>query len=160
MSLDLQFVKTNAKNKDFKALAQKLDHEMWLRYGPHQEKYNGLNYLKEEAKVILIKFEQKLIGCGAFRALEDGKTIELKRVYVRPEYRGLGISKMLLQRLENWALQQGYRYAILETGNRQPEALGLYRNSGYVPIDRYNPYTQITESICMRKELPTNEEKV
>jgi len=57
------------------------------------------------------------------------KTIEIKRVYVKPEFRRKGISKLLMRELENWGRHLGYSVAILETGNNQKEAVKLYEST-------------------------------
>jgi hypothetical protein len=51
----------------------------------------------------------------------------------------------------------GYRGIVLETGDRQPEALGLYRSSGYAPIPCYPPYDSRALSLCFEKRLPLRE---
>lgn len=91
-------------------------------------------------------------GCGAIRELEPGLA-ELKRMFVRPAFRGQGLSRELLRRLEDEARRTGIQVLRLETGPRQVEALGLYRSSGYTDIPRYGEYTHSPDSICMEKPL-------
>jgi GNAT superfamily N-acetyltransferase len=92
------------------------------------------------------------VGCGALRRLEP-KTAELKRMFVRPAFRGKGLARVLLDQLENEARAAGIRILRLETGPRQVEALALYRTSGYAGIPRYGEYTESPDSICMEKLL-------
>jgi GNAT superfamily N-acetyltransferase len=85
------------------------------------------------------------LGCGALRALGDGGA-ELKRMYVVPAARGRGISKVLLTALEEEALRRGWTTLRLETGPRQPEAIGLYTGAGYRPIGAFGAYAHAPEA--------------
>ena len=99
-----------------------------------------------------------LAGCGALRPLPDG-TMEVKRMYVRDAFRGQGIARQLLSRLELMARDSGIRIMRIETGDRQPEALGLYRSVGYADIPRYGPYVENPQSICLAKPLLSRDEQ-
>lgn len=92
------------------------------------------------------------LACGAVM-LADGYG-ELKRMFVRPELRGKGISKALMAFLEARAAACGCRELRLETGVRQPEALGLYARSGYVRCGPFGDYREDPLSVFMRKPLP------
>jgi GNAT superfamily N-acetyltransferase len=77
------------------------------------------------------------VGCGGVKRL-DGETAEIKRLYLRSSARGLGLGRRLLERLELQARELGYVRVRLDTGDLQPEALGLFRSAGYVEIGDYN----------------------
>lgn len=94
------------------------------------------------------------LGCGAVRRIEEHSG-ELKRMYVRPAARGLGIGRALLVALEAEARALGLTRLLLETGPRQLEALGLYRQAGFSDIPGYGEYIASPLSICMAKELST-----
>ena len=79
------------------------------------------------------------LGCGALRRLGNG-VAEIKRMYVAPAARGRGIAKALLAALEDTALDRGWTTLRLETGPRQPEAIGLYSRAGYRPITAFGAY--------------------
>ncbi|MFI5907180.1 GNAT family N-acetyltransferase [Dactylosporangium sp. NPDC051541] len=80
-------------------------------------------------------------GCGGFRTFaEDETTAELKRMYVAPGYRGLGVAKALLRAIEDAARAAGRKRVWLETGTAQPEAIGLYERSGYARIEDFGHY--------------------
>lgn len=98
----------------------------------------------------------RAIACGGICRFDETRA-ELKRMYVVPEARGLGLGRDLLIALEAEALRLGYVAVVLETGDRQPEALGLYRSSGYAPIPCYPPYDSRALSVCFEKLLPTRE---
>ena len=92
------------------------------------------------------------LGCGALRRIEEHSG-ELKRMYVRPQARGLGIGRALLVALETEARALGLTRLLLETGTRQTQALGLYRQAGFADIPAYGEYISSPLSVCMAKEL-------
>jgi putative acetyltransferase len=93
------------------------------------------------------------VGCGALRLI-DPQTGELKRMYVAPAARGLGLGRRLVAALEAEARALGARKLVLETGTRQTAALALYRASGFVPIPLYGEYCLSPDtSICLGKDL-------
>ncbi|SCE85466.1 Acetyltransferase (GNAT) family protein [Micromonospora viridifaciens] len=94
----------------------------------------------------------RAVACGGLQAL-DADTGELKRMYVRPAYRGRGIARQLLAALEELAHRQGHRTVCLETGAYLPAALALYRSCGYQPIPVYGEYVGNPYSVCFAKRL-------
>jgi GNAT superfamily N-acetyltransferase len=98
----------------------------------------------------------RAVACGGVARFDDARG-ELKRMYVVPEARGLGLGRRLLAELETQARELGYVALVLETGDRQPEALGLYRSSGYERIPCYPPYDSRALSLCFEKRLPPPE---
>ena len=98
------------------------------------------------------------MACGGWRAHEPGPEFaegdaEIKRMYVVPVVRGRGLSRLLLVELERRAVAAGRRRLVLETGIRQPEAIGLYRSSGYSEIPRFGVYRCDPRSRCFGKLL-------
>lgn len=93
-----------------------------------------------------------LVGCGAFRVV-DGETVEIKRMYVVPAFRGRGVSRIMLEHLESEARRRGYLRSILETGTRQLEAISLYASSGYSETEPFAPYIGNENSVCFAKKL-------
>lgn len=81
--------------------------------------------------------DERPVGCAGVKRL-DAATGEVKRVYLRPEARGLGLGRALMEALEADARTLGFERIRLDTGDRQPEALGLFRSLGYREIDDYN----------------------
>lgn len=78
---------------------------------------------------------------------------ELKRMYVIPEARGLGLARRILALLEADARAAGRTRMVLETGDQQPEAIALYASSGYAPCEKFGHYRFHTNSICYAKPL-------
>ncbi|HEY5051706.1 MAG TPA: GNAT family N-acetyltransferase [Acidothermaceae bacterium] len=98
------------------------------------------------------------IGCGAFRDLVDEQpTVEVKRMYVRPEYRGRKIGQLILGDLETRARERGATRVRLETGTRQPEAVRLYEGAGYRLIPNFGDYVDAPASLCFERILEATE---
>ena len=95
---------------------------------------------------------RKPVGCGAVRRIEEG-TGELKRMYVCPAERGRSRGRALLLALEAEARALGLSRLVLETGERQEEALALYGRAGFSPIPPFGEYVGSPLSLCMAKEL-------
>ncbi|GAA4580934.1 GNAT family N-acetyltransferase [Micromonospora coerulea] len=95
----------------------------------------------------------RAVGCGGVQALA-ADTGELKRMYVRPAYRGRGIARQLLAALEELAFQRGHTVVCLETGTYLPAAIALYTSCGYEPIPVYGEYVRNPYSVCFAKRLP------
>lgn len=94
-------------------------------------------------------------ACGAYRpfSADEPLVTEIKRMYVRPEFRGRGYSAAMLAELERRAGLDGYKVVRLETAYRQAEALGLYRSRGYVQIENFGKYAGHVEHLCFEKVL-------
>lgn len=80
---------------------------------------------------------------------------EIKRLYVRPGRRGNGVARVLMGAAEDAARRAGATRIILETGDKQPEAVALYRAIGYRLIGKTCPWASSRYSICMEKDVPT-----
>ena len=74
-------------------------------------------------------------------------------MFVSPESRRKGIAAKILTELENWATELSYAKCILETGKKQPEAIGLYIKNGYKSIPNYGQYAGVENSLCFEKEM-------
>ena len=92
------------------------------------------------------------LGCGAIRRL-DANTAEIKRMYVEPSSRRLGVGRMMLRVLESEACRLQVNRIVLETGERQLEALALYEKSGFARIPAFGEYVGSPLSVCMAKEI-------
>ena len=145
--------RTDSTNPDFELLVADLDKDLWARYPAIQQNFTPFNKIDQSARVVVAYAEDLPVGCGCFRPMDDKVTLEIKRMYVKPESRGMGIAKLILSELEKWGKDEGFIHSILETGNNQPEALAVYSGAQYEQIPNYPPYTHIAESICMAKKL-------
>ena len=82
-----------------------------------------------------------------------GDDLEIKRMYVVPEFRGTGASSAMLVELEAEARARSATRVVLHTGSRQQAAIRAYERHGYTPIEIYEPYVGMPESLCFEKQL-------
>ena len=110
------------------------------------------DYFKSGAGFWLAHVGNQFVGCIALRPLHTREqAAEIKRLYVRPEYRGSGAAGALLDALERYAEACGYRWLYLDSKDDLRAALRFYRRHGYEPCEAYNQNPQAT--IFMRKAL-------
>lgn len=148
----VKIIRTDSDNPDFHALVALLDQDLAIRNGDQHSFYAQFNKL-DRIKHALVAFEEnRPVGCGAMRAFAPD-AMEVKRMFVLPEYRGQGIAAAVLTALETWAAELGFARCVLETGQKQPEAIRLYERSGYSVIPNFGPYEQVENSVCMEKIL-------
>src|SRR5665213_552852 len=130
-----------------------LDAHLASRYPPDQR--FGPNLKPEHlapglGTFVVARLDGVAVGCGAIRRLDEG-TAEVKRMFVKPELRGRGVAKQLLDRLEGDARAMGVNRLVLETGIHQAEAIGLYRQAGFTPVDCWGEYANAPTSVCFEK---------
>jgi GNAT superfamily N-acetyltransferase len=80
--------------------------------------------------------------------------VEIKRVYVEPDFRRRGLAQGIVEALEDGAARAGHDSVVLNTGQEQPEALALYANLGYVPVSGYGIYACAPGAVFLGKSLP------
>ncbi len=148
----LKIIRTDSDNEDFQELVRLLDAELKVRDGAEHDFYAQFNKLDLIKHVVLADENDETIGCGAFKQYDE-KSVEIKRMFVRLEQRGKGVAVEILKELENWAIESDYKFAVLETGFNQPEAIRLYEKSGYKVIPNYGQYEGVENSVCMKKSL-------
>lgn len=145
--------RTNQTDPDFRALVRLLDAHLLDYYGPQLTSYSTHNVLPETVQVVLTYAGDEAVACGAFKPLAESGMIEIKRMFVQPEYRRKGLSRAVLADLERWAQQDGYHTSRLETLWTKADAIALYTGFGYVVIPNYGPYATLPDSICLEKRL-------
>ena|SRR5690348_15010238 len=145
-------IKTDSSNKDFIDLVKHLDAYLAVKDGRDHAFYDQYNKLDKIKHVIVAYENEKPVGCGAIKEY-DSNTMEVKRMFTLPECRGKGAATKILNELEKWAGELGYKKCILETGKRQPEAIALYKKSGYKSISNYGQYIGMDNSVCFEKEM-------
>lgn len=146
--------RTHSLDPDFVPLVQLLDADLAIRDGDEHAFYDQFNKIAAIKHVILAYEDGVVVGCGAIKELSHD-AMEVKRMYTLPEHRGKGIAKQVLSELEKWAAELGYAKCMLETGIKQPEAIALYKKSGYVLIHNYGQYAGVENSVCFEKLLDT-----
>ena len=148
----IRFTRTNFMNPDFQSLVVLLDEDLFERYPVILAEYAPLNKVENLETIVVAYQDEEPVGCGCFRHY-DASTVEIKRMFVKHNKRGLGIASGILKELEKWAKELSYQTILLETGSLQHEALALYRKRGYEDIDTFPPYIGMSDSICFRKQL-------
>ncbi len=148
----MNLIRTTSHNIDFQHLVIQLDAYLRVLDGDDHEFYaqfNKSNLLKNA----LICYENDLaVGIGAYKEY-NSETVEMKRMFTLPEYRGKGIAKAILSELENWATEEKFSFAILETGYLQKDAIHLYQKMGYEVIENFGQYAGVENSVCMKKAI-------
>lgn len=137
---------------DLLELVRLLDADLNSRYGIVQAQYDQFNSLATVDAAVVANWSGQPVGCGCYRRMDE-TTVEIKRMFVRPENRGSGAATRLLAELERWAIEAGFTRAVLETGIKNPEAIRFYTKSGYSRIENYGQYAGMENSICMAKSL-------
>jgi putative acetyltransferase len=148
----IKLLRCKSDNQDFRNLVILLDEDLYSRNGIIQAQYDKFNKIESIDTGIVAFYDGIPVGCGCFKKF-DNKTVEIKRMFVIKEYRSNGIAKMILSELENWALENGYKNSILETGINQFEAINFYQKVGYKTIENFGQYIGNPNSICMSKVL-------
>ena len=148
----LFYKRCSSDNQNFKELVALLDADLALRDGDENTFYAQFNGIDTLKNCVVFYSDETLVACGAFKEFNED-TVEIKRMYVQPDFRGKGIASKALLVLEEWAKELNYSYSVLETGLRQPEAITLYKKNNYTVIDNYAPYEHMANSVCFRKVL-------
>lgn len=150
----MQIKVTDGQDKDFIQLCHALDRFLNDLVGGEENRaqyipYNALNDIHD----VLVAYENNIpIGCASFKRYDD-KSAEVKRVFVKEEYRGKQIGRQLMESLEQLAREKGYSCLILESGEPLVAAMRLYRSLGYTVIPNYGQYVNMSDSVCMEKKL-------
>ncbi|SOE19694.1 Acetyltransferase (GNAT) family protein [Spirosomataceae bacterium TFI 002] len=144
--------RTNSSNADFISLVAELDAALKIIDGDDHGFYDQFNKIDNIKNVVVLYENGSPLACGAFKPHNDNQ-VEIKRMYSQPAARGKGLASKVLLELENWAAELNFKRCVLETGERQIEALALYNKNGYKIIPNYGQYVGIKNSVCFGKNL-------
>ncbi len=147
----------DATHPDAQELIRQLTAELGGQYGRDGAGAFSPDDVKTPRAAFLVaRIDNKPVGCGAIKPFAgDPPSVEVKRMFVIPEMRGQGISRLILHKLELLAASFGYTTLKLETGVNQTEAIGLYISEGYSPIPCYGQYAGDPHSLCYGKPVPS-----
>lgn len=125
------------------AYLRELDEIFATGFDPEQAARDEVEFAGDRGRFLVASVDGEVVGCGALRWLEVG-VAEVKRMWVHPERRGLGVARVLLDRLESTAVEHGRPVVRLDTNAELAAAIAMYRRAGYVEVPRYNdnPYAQ------------------
>ena len=123
-----------------------------------QHGYSVETLVQRQVEFFVLYCDGEPAACGGVQFFaepqeEGGAYGELKRMYVRDQFRGRGFGKRLLKHLERLATDKGVATMRLETGIYQPEAVGLYERAGYYRIPPFGDYWDDPVSLCYEKRL-------
>lgn len=148
----INLIRTNSEHADFRSLVTLLDRDLHQRDGDEHAFYAQFNKIDAIAHVIVAYADDTPVACGAIKAFAED-TVEVKRMFVHPDFRSQGIASLILKNLEIWAKELGFAVCVLETGKRQPEAIRLYEKNEYTRTPNYGQYIGVENSVCFRKVL-------
>ena len=148
--MNYKIKKATTVSPEVKLLSNELHKDLEIIYG------EGIieNFIDENERMLIfyVAYDDKEngIACGALKHFDDS-TAEVKRMFVKPQYRGRGLSKLILIQLEHYAKELNYQRLILETGLKQPEAMSLYNKFGYKSLKCYGRHANDPDSRCFEK---------
>ncbi|MFN8285963.1 MAG: GNAT family N-acetyltransferase [Chitinophagales bacterium] len=145
-------IRTTSQHGDFVNLVRELDADLAVRDGDMHGFYHQYNNIDALKYVVVLYHEGAAVSCGAIKEIEPG-VMEVKRMYTKPAQRGKGLAGLVLAELEQWAIELRMKKCVLETGKGQPEAIALYKKSGYHLIPNYGQYAGVDNSVCFEKLL-------
>ncbi|SFI28918.1 GNAT family N-acetyltransferase [Halpernia frigidisoli] len=147
----MEIKRTNSEDLNFISLVKDLDFYLALKDGEEHAYYAEFNKITALQNCLVLFENNEAVACGAIKPFDEN-TAEVKRMFVKPEFRGKGFASKILSELENWAKELGFTKTILETGKRQTEAVNLYSKT-YNIIPSYGQYKNMENSICFEKNL-------
>ncbi len=124
-----------------------------LTFQNYDEEFASLpgKYAPPDGALYIVKWGGEAAGCVALRRFDESRC-ELKRMYVRPAFRGFGLGKMLVEKAISTAREIGYAWMLLDTKRTLEHAIALYKTLGFVEIPPYynNPFPNV---IYMQRDL-------
>lgn len=137
---------------DAVALIADVQQEYVVRYGDQDlTPVDPAEFSPPLGLFLVVYVDGEPAACGGWRVHD--MDVELKRMYVRPTFRGRGLARAVLAELERTAAEAGYARLILETGSKQPEAIALYTSAGYTPVPSFGYYAGAPEAVHLGKQL-------
>jgi putative acetyltransferase len=137
-----RIVAESPDSPDARALIEELEAQLQPLYPVESRHgYSIEKLLREKVAFFVLRQDGEPAGCGGVQLF--GKEYgEVKRMYVRPEFRGLGLGRLILELLETYARRSGVDRLRLETGIHQEAAIGLYERAGFKRIPPFGPYRE------------------
>lgn len=146
----IKLIRTNSDNQDFINLVSELDNLLKVKDGDEHDFYSQFNKIDSINHVLLAYENEVAVACGAFKEFAED-CVEIKRMFVLPGNRGMGVATKILLELEAWATELSFEVAVLETGKNLPNAVRLYEKHAYQKIPNYGQYKNVSNSVCFMK---------
>lgn len=138
---------------DASALIAELDAVLAPLYpGPSRHGYSVDKLITQGVIFFVVRSDDHPAGCGGVQFF-GSEYAELKRMYVRPQFRGAGLAKKLLNHLQDYTRSQGIPLLRLETGIHQTQAIALYEQFGFQRIPPFGNYFDDPLSRCYEKKI-------
>ena len=137
-------------------LVERVQQEYVVRYGGRDAAVvDPAEFAPPLGLFLVAEVEGRPAGCGGWRSYGDG-VAEVKPMYVEPAFRRRGIAALVLTELERSAAAAGHRELVLNSGDRQPEALALDARAGCAPVAGYGVYADAPGAVFLGKSLGTS----
>ena len=138
---------------DVARLVEELEAELAASYpATSRHGFSVERLVTDGVDFFVLRVDGEPAGCGGILFV-DNEFGELKRMYVRPEFRGTGLGRRLLVHLASHARSRGITLLRLETGHQSAAALGLYERFGFRRIPPFPPYVPDPLTLCMEMRL-------
>jgi GNAT superfamily N-acetyltransferase len=149
-------VTTTAQRPD-SPIARELIDELDAIFAPNyppesRHGYSVEKLLREDVAFFVVSVDDASAGCGGVQVFDEGYA-ELKRMYVRPAFRGRGLGRHLVEHLSDHAADRGVAVIRLRTGALQVEAIGLYTSMGFRMIPPFGRYREDAVALCLERWL-------
>ncbi len=151
--VEIVIERTNPRLPEVRKLIDELDAYLQTLYPAESTYMLDIETLAQpQMRFYSATVDGEMLGCGGFWIHDD--YAEVKRVYIHPKSRGLGLGRKIMAHIEAEMLREGRNISRLETGISQPEAIGLYRAIGYLNCGAFGDYPSDDPfSIFMEKRL-------
>ena len=149
---EMRFVKTDVQSSDAQMLLEELNTTLVGILGHNGQKHVCLDDFRLDRSFFVIGYDGDTPVCCAGVRRFDDTTGEVKRVFARNNHRGYG--SKLMAGVETLARECGYRRLILECREGNPRAIDFYQREGYTICEKYPPYKNETDAVCLEKILP------
>ena len=126
----IKAIRTDSTDYNFLKLIHQLDDNLAQKNGENNSFFKQFNHVDQINHVIIIYKNEIAGACGSFKIFNEN-TVEIKRMFTRPENRKQGLAQTILNELIKWAKEEKYTSAILETGIQMKDAIVLYERYGF-----------------------------
>ncbi|MBR2991885.1 MAG: GNAT family N-acetyltransferase [Clostridiales bacterium] len=151
---ELEFIWTDGNNEEFHQFYLETEDYYSSIVGGKKNREGFIPYnLSESISAVLLAYMDGVaVGCAGLKKYNDSD-VEIKRVWVEPDYRSRHIATELMDRIEDKAREMGFKRAVLQTRPIMEDAVGLYEKRGYELIGNYPPFDKLEGAICMALHL-------
>lgn len=152
--MSITIIQEQPDSTDALKLLSELDEALWLHPYPPQSRHAFTvdKLLREGVAFFVARIDAEAAACGGLKIFGTDYG-EVKRMYVRPVFRGQGLGKAVLSHLADYAQQQQVNLLRLETGIYQVEAIGLYESWGFQRRPPFGEYSVDPLSVYFEKRI-------